>query len=437
MDWQLVLLLIFGMLIVLMVLGLPVAFCFLLVNLVWLFIFSGPTGWEQLISRMFNSLNTFTMIPLCLFILMGDFMFTSGVAPILVRTLDKWLGKVPGRLSLLAVGAGTLLAALTGTALASVAILGSSLVPQMEQAGYKKPLTIGPILASAGLAMLIPPSALAVLGATISEVSVAETLLAIIMPGIMIAIILVFYIVLRSILQPQLAPVYNVPPSSLSTKLKDTAKYVLPQGIVIFLVIGVMIIGVATPSEAAATGCFGTFILAAVYGLMNWKIFKKSVTSTTKMVGMIFLIITGAQAFSQILAFSGASKGMAEFITTLPVEPILIIIAMQVVVLILGCFMEVISIMMITLPIFIPLVAPLGFNPVWFLAIFLVNIATASNTPPFGLSLFIMKGVMSKDTTMGDIYRAAIPMCVLYIIAMGIMLAFPQITLWLPGVSKG
>ena len=177
------------------------------------------------------------------------------------------------------------------------------------------------------------------------------------------------------------------------------------------------------------------FILAAIYGLMNWKIFKQSVTSTTKMVGMIFLIITGATAFSQILAFSGASKGMAEFITTLPVAPILIIIAMQLVTLILGCFMEVISIMMITLPIFVPLVAPLGFDPVWFLAIFLVNIATASNTPPFGMSLFVMKGVAPKGTSMGDIYRAAIPMVVLYVVAMGIMLAIPQITLWLPSIS--
>lgn len=435
MEWQFTLLLIFGMLIILMVIGLPVAFSFLVVNLVWLYIFFGTSSWEQLISRMFASLNTFTMIPIVLFILMGDFMFQSGIAPVLIHTLDKWLGRLPGRLSLLSVAGGTLLAALTGTSLASVAILGSTLIPEMHKAGYKSPMTIGPILGSSGLAMLIPPSSLAVLCATIGEISVGKTLLAIIMPGLLLAALFALYIILRCYFQPSLAPAYEVKPVPISEKLRDTVKYVLPQGIVIFLVIGVMMVGVATPSEAAATGCFGTFLLAAVYGRMSWGTFKKSVSSTVTVTGMILLIIAGAQAFSQILAYSGASQGMAEYISTLNISPVLVVVAMQFVILVLGCFMEVISIMMITLPIFIPLLYTLGLDPVWFAAIFLVNISAANITPPFGMCLFVMKGSLGPGYKMGEIYRAAIPIVVIYIVAIAILIAFPQISLLLTGAA--
>jgi len=435
-EWQFILLLIFGSLVILMATGMPVAFCFMLINVVGMYVFFGMTGLEQLVISMYRTLNSFILLPVPLFILMGEVMFHSGIAPVLIRTLDKWLGRLPGRLSLLAVGAGTLFSTLTGTSLASVAMLGSVLVPEMEQQGYKKSMTLGPILGSGGLAMMIPPSALAVLCGAIAEISIGRILVGIIIPGLLMAAIYAAYIIIRCRLQPSIAPTYGVTPTPLSEQLVATVRYVLPQGIIIFLVIGVIFLGIATPSEAAATGAIGTIIVALLYRRLNWEVVKKATIGTLSVTGMLFLIIAGATAFSQVLAYSGASAGLSALATELPVAPIFIIMAMQVVILFLGAFMDVVSIMMITLPIFVPVVLSLGFNPVWFAVIFLINIEVAGISPPFGLSLFVMKGVATPDTTMGDIYRAALPFCGLSLIAMSLIIAFPLLALWLPELMR-
>jgi tripartite ATP-independent transporter DctM subunit len=407
------------------------------INLIGMYIFfGGLAGLEHLITSIYTSLNSFILLPVPLFILMGEVMFHSGIAPVLIETLDKWLGRLPGRLSLLAVAVGTLFSTLTGTSLASVAMLGSVLVPEMEKKGYKKSMSLGPILGSGGLAMMIPPSALAVLCGAIAEISIVKILMAIIIPGLLMAAIYAAYIITRCAFQPSLAPSYKVTPVPLSEKIMTTVKYVVPQGLVVFLVIGVIFLGVATPSEAAATGSIGTLILAISYRRFNRDILMKSITGTLSVTGMLFLIIAGATAFSQILAFSGASAGLTEFATELPVPPIFIIIAMQVVILFLGGFMDVVSIMMITLPIFVPVIISLGFDPVWFAVIFLINIEMAGISPPFGMSLFVMKGVATADTTMMDIYRAAIPFLGLSLIAMALVMAFPFLALWMPALMR-
>ncbi|MFX0198296.1 MAG: TRAP transporter large permease subunit [Candidatus Hodarchaeota archaeon] len=437
MEWQLVLLFIFGGLVILMATAMPVAICFMFINMVGMFVFfGGAAGLEQLIVSIYTSLTTFLLLPVALFIFMGELMFHSGIAPLLIETVDKWLGRLPGRLGLLAVSAGTTLSTLTGTSLASTAMLGSVLVPEMERQGYKKPMSLGPILGSGGLAMMIPPSALAVLCGAIGEISIGRILIAIIIPGLLMAILYAAYIIIRCWLQPSIAPAYDVIPTPLFEKLVATVKYILPLGFIVFLVIGVIFIGVATPSEAAATGAIGTCILAFVYGRLNLEIVKKATTSTLSITGMLFLIIAGARAFSQILSYSGASQGLSELATGLPVAPIVIVIAMQVIILFLGGFMDVVAIMMITLPIFVPVILTLGFDPVWFAVIFLLNIEMAGTSPPFGLGLFVMKGVAPPDTTMGDIYRAALPFLGCDLIAMALIIAFPELTLWLPGLMR-
>ena len=437
MEWQFVLILIISCLFILMLSGMPIAFCFLLICVAGMYIFfGGSIGLEQLIISLYTTTNSFILLPIPLFILMGEVMFHSGIAPVLIRTLDKWVGRLPGRLSLLAVAAGTLFATLTGTSMGSVAMLGAVLVPEMEKQGYKKPMTLGPILGSGGLAIMIPPSALAVLCGAIGEISVGGILVGIIIPGLLMAVIYAAYIIIRCHFQPSIAPTYEVPPVPLSEKLADTARYVLPQGIIIFLVVGVIFIGIATPSEAAATGALGTIILAIIYRRMNWEVAKKAITGALSLTGMLFLIIAGAKAFSQIMAFSGAGAGLIALATELPVPPIVIIIAMQVVILFLGGFMDVVAIMMITLPIFVSVVISLGFNPVWFAVVFLINIEMAGISPPFGLSLFVMKGVATPDTTMGDVYRASFPFLGLSLIAMAMVIAFPVLALWLPGMMR-
>ena len=323
---------------------------------------------------------------------------------------------------------------LTGASMGSIAMLGSVLVPEMEQRGYKKPMSLGPILGSGGLAIMIPPSSLAVLLGAIGEISVGRILIAIIIPGLVMAALYAIYIIGRCWLQPSIAPSYEVPPTPLLGKVIAGIRYVLPLGFIIFLVVGVIFLGIATPTEAAATGTLGTFILAAAFGKLNWGVVKKSIGSAFEITVMILMIITGATAFSQILAYTGASEGLTKFTIVLPLAPILIIIAMQVVLLFLGMFMSVVAIMLITLPVFVPVIIALGFDPVWFAVIYLLNMEMAATSPPFGLSLFVMKGVAPPGTTMGDIYRAALPFLYCDAIVMALIIAFPAIALWLPGL---
>lgn len=437
MEWQLVLLSILSSLVIIMLTGMPVALCFMLINVAGMYIFFGGTlGLEQLITSIYSSLNTFILLPVPLFVLMGEVMFHSGIAPVLIETLDKWIGRIPGRLSLLAVAVGTLFSTLTGTSLASVAMLGSSMVPEMEKRGYKKPMSLGPILGSGGLAMMIPPSALAVLCGAIAEISIGKILIAIILPGLLMAAVYALYIIVRCLLHPDLAPAYDVDPTPLREKVISTMKYVLPQGLVVFLVVGVIFIGIATPSEAAATGAFGTFLIAIIYKRLTWEVVIKAVKGTLSVTGMMFLIIAGAMAFSQILGFSGASAGLSELATGLDMPPIVIVMIMQVIILFLGGFMDVVSIMMIVLPIFVPLVRAFGFNTVWFAVLFLLNIEMAGTSPPFGMSLFVMKGVAPKDTTMSDIYLAALPFLGCDLIVMILLFIFPSLALWLPSLLR-
>lgn len=417
--------------------GLPVAFCFIFINLVGaFFLWGGQIGFHQLIVSIFGSISNFTLLPVPLFILMGEVIFLTGIGPNMLNALDKWLGRLPGRLSLLAVGGGVLFSTLTGTSLASVAMLGSVLLPIMEKAGYKKPMTLGPILGSGGLAMMIPPSALAVLFGSIGEVSIGGILIAIIIPGLVMAALYAVYIIGRCYFQPDLAPVYDAPSSTLSEMILSTLKYLLPVGGIIFLVVGVIFLGVATPTEAAATGAIGCFILAALYRKLTWAMIKKATFNTLGITVMMFMIITGARAFSQIMAFSGASNGLIEYTLTLPLPPILIIVAMQFVVFFLGMFISPLPIMMITLPLFMPVVHAFRFDPLWFGVIYLINIEMASTSPPFGMSLFVMKGVAPPDTTMGDIYRAALPFLYCDIVAMALVFFFPQLALLIPNLMK-
>ena len=277
---------------------------------------------------------------------------------------------------------------------------------------------------------MIPPSSLAILLCVIGEISIGKVLVVIPFAGIYLAVLLAAYIIIRCKLQPDLAPMFEVEKISFSARISGAVKYVLPVGFIIFLVVGLIFVGVADPSESAATGTIGMVIVVLCYKRLNWTVVKKSIRGTIMITGMVFLIIAGATTFGQILAFSGATGGLSEFAVNLPLPPVLIMVAMQIIILMMGCFMEVVSIMMITLPIFIPVVNKLGFDPVWFGAITLLNIECAFITPPFGMNLFVMKGVAPSDTTMEDIYWAAAPMVGINCLTIALMIAFPSIVLW-------
>jgi tripartite ATP-independent transporter DctM subunit len=419
----------------LLLIGMPVAFAFMLVNLVGVYVFwGGAIGLQQLILSIDSSVSTFVLVPVPMFILMGTVMFHSGIAYKMIDVLDEWLGRIAGRLAVLAVGAGALFATLTGVAMGSVAMLGSTLSPDMERRGYAKSMSLGPILASGSLAIMIPPSALAVILAGLGKFSIGKLLVGIILPGFLLALVYVTYIVIRCWLQPSLAPAYSVEPTPLPRRLRNTLVHVLPPMSIILLVIGTIFAGIATPTEAAAVGALLSFLVALLYGRLSWAVIKKAVGSATSLSVMVLIILTGSAAFGQLLSFSGVTPAITRLATDLPVDPIVVLILMQLVVILLGMFIEQTSIVMVTIPIFMPIVGAMGWDPIWFGAIMMLNLEMATISPPFGLSLFVMKGIASEGTTMGDIYRAALPFVGLNLIVMGLMIAFPAIVLWLPGL---
>ncbi|MBC8459488.1 MAG: TRAP transporter large permease subunit [Deltaproteobacteria bacterium] len=437
MEWWQALIFLLGIMVFLIASGIPVAVAFLFIDILGAVLFmGGEPGIIQLIVNMEESLTSFSLLPVPLFILMGEVMFHSRLGFKAIDVIDQWIGRIPGRLSLLAVTGGAVFSTMSGSTLATTAILGSMLVPEMEKKGYKKSMSIGPIMGSGGLSMLIPPSALAILLAALNQISVGGLLIAGILPGCLIAFFYASYVVIRCWLQPDLAPAYKVSDVSVMTKMRGTVTHVLPLGLIIFLVIGLIFLGIATPSEAAALGSFGTIILAAAYRKMNLSILRSSIIGTIKITSMMFMIIVGSMTFSQIMAFSGASEGLIRIVTSLDLPPIMVLISMQVLLLFLGCFMDNLSMVMIAIPIFLPIINALHFNTLWFALIMLINMEMANTTPPFGLLLFVMKGVAPKNTTMGDIYKAGVPFLLCDAVAMVLVMIFPQIALYLPSLIK-
>lgn len=437
MEWWVYMLLFFGGFTALLLTGLPVAFAFTLINVIGVYVFwGGQIGLQQLILSIDSSVSTFVLVPVPMFILMGTVMFHSGVAFKMIDVLDQWLGRIAGRLSLLAVGAGALFGTLTGVAMGSVAMLGSTLGPDMQRRGYSKSMSLGPILASGSLAIMIPPSALAVILASLGKFSVGKLLVGIVLPGFLLAVIYALYIIVRCTLNPSLAPPYSVTPSPMRSRILDTLRYVVPLLSVIFTVIGTIFLGVATPTEAAAVGALLCFILAGVYRNLNWTVLTKSVGAATSISVMVLVILTGSAAFSQLLAFSGVTSGITKLVVDLPVHPIVILILMQLILIFLGMFIEQTSIIIVTIPIFMPIVSAMGWDPIWFGALMLLNLELATISPPFGLALFVMKGIASPDVTMKDIYKAALPFVALNIVLMAVMIIVPGIVLWLPGLMN-
>jgi len=436
MEWWLVLALIFGAILFLLSIGIPVAFAFLFVIMAGVYILQGGgLVYHTLVVSMYSSASKFALLPVPLFILMGEILWHSKVAFRAIDVLDKLLGRLPGRLSVLTVMSGTAFSALSGSAMATTAVLGTLLLPDMDRRGYKRPMSIGPILGSGGLAMIIPPSAIAVILATIAQLSIGRILVAALIPGLLMATLYLAYILIRCRIQPDLAPAYEPDPTTWRERIIGIICYLLPLGVIVFLVTGVIVVGIATPSEAAALGCFGSFFLAAAYRMLTWEVIVKALEGTLHITVMALSIIVGALAFSQLLAYSGASNGLVTWVLELDVPPFMLVIAMQVIVLLLGTFMELIAIMLMTLPLFIPIIKSLGFDPIWFAVMMLINLQMAQTTPPFGLMLFVMKGVAPPDVTMRQIYLAAAPFLMCDFVAITLIFVFPDIVAWLPRLA--
>ena len=435
MEWYFALGMLLGMLILFMATGLPVAFSFFAVNLIGAVVFlGGEAGLMQLVRNAVWSVTTFSLAPIPLFILMGEIMFHTGMAFRAIDAVDRLIARVPGRLSLVAVTGGTIFSTLSGSTMANVAMLGSSLLPEMQRRGYHPSMAMGPILGTGGIAMLIPPSALAVLLASLAQMPVAELLIAGIVPGLLIALLFFAYIVVRCRLNPGLAPPYEPEELAPGERLKPFLIYVVPLMTLFVLVVGSILAGWATPTESAALGAVGAVIAAVAYRCLTRRALRTALIEAAKVTGMALFIICASVTFAQILAFSGAVDGLLEVTIELDFSPITLLVLMLLILLALGAFIDQLSMMLITLPFFMPLAQHAGFDLVWYGVLLLVVLEVSLTTPPFGLLLFVMKGVAPPQITLRQIYVAAGPFIALELLVLILVVVYPALATWLPNL---
>lgn len=435
MEWWAYLSVILVLLTVFFLSGLPIAFCFTLFNLIAAYFWMGGAGSFSLLAlSAFSSLSSFPLVAVPLFILMGELLFLSGVVAVVMDAATKWVGGVRGSLAYVAVAAGTLFGTMSGSAVSGVAVLGSTLAPEMQKRGYATEMALGPILGSGCLAMIIPPSVLAVLLGSLGQIPVGDLLISGIFPGLLLAFLYAVYILIRIRLNPLLAPEGETDAPTAGERARAVLE-ILPLLIITVGVWGVLLFGIATPSEAAAMGVAGSLAVMAIYRRFDWKVIGRALMATVKITAMIFLIIANATAFGQILAFTGTSARLVTFVTESGFSPQLALIGMLLTAIVLGTFMDELALLLISIPIYMPIVKALNFDQVWFGLLMLLTIEVATISPPYGLALFVLKGVV-PGATMMDVWKSSIAYMAMSIFAMAIIFVFPPLATWLPGVVR-
>jgi len=438
MTWWLAALVLFGSVCGLFALAVPAAFAFFGVNIVGAWAWLGKdAGLIQLVRNGVAAISSFSLTPIPFFILMGEVLFHTGVALKAIDAIDRLIWRVPGRLAVVAVVAGTVFSAISGSTIATTALLGSVLLPEMLRRGYHPNMAMGPIMAIGGVDMLIPPSALAVLLGSLAGISISQLLIAGILPGALMSLMFVAWIVYRALADPALAPAFEHEELPAWERWKPLILYVMPLVLIFVVVVAAIAAGWATPTESAALGAVATVAVAWLYRALTWSNLMRALMGTAGISGAILFIIVGATTFAQILTFSGATGGLVEAIREAAPGPWVVLAAMMLILLVLGCFVDQVSMMLICLPFFMPLVAAYQFDPVWFGVLFLICMQLGLLTPPFGMLLFTMQSVAPKSIAMRQIYGAVTPYVLMGLIALVLVMLFPALATWLPRVLMG
>lgn len=435
MSWQAGALLLLGGSTVLLFAGVPVAFAFLAINLIGAVLFlGGAFGIEQIVRNSVVAVSNFALTPIPLFVLMGEILFHTGLALKVIEGIERIIREVPGRLAVVAVVAGTVFSAISGSTIATTAMLGSLLLPVMLARGYRPTMATGPIMAIGAVDMLIPPSALTVLLGSLSGISISKLLIGGVVPGLILSAAFVAYIVLRVMMNPALAPKTPIETRSGWAKYELLVLYVIPLISIFVVVIGAMSRGIATPTESAALGALATMGLAALYRALTVKALMTALRGTVMISAMILFIILGATTFSQILSFSGGTDGIVSAIFGQGLSRAEILAGMLLLLIFLGVFVDQVSMMLITLPVYMPIVQRLEIDLVWFGVLYLICMQLGLLLPPHGLLLMTMKGVAPPPVTMADIFRAVVPYIVMSLLLLVLLIAFPAIATWLPSL---
>lgn len=440
MEWQWVLALMLGGLFWLMGMGLPVVFAFLGINLVGAWLFLGEeAGLSQWVRNSTSALTSFSLTPIPLFVWMGEILLQSGLAFRAIGAIERLIDRVPGKLSIVTIIGGTTFATLSGSSIANTAMMGSVMLPDMMKRGYHPSMSMGPIMAVGGIAMLIPPSALAVMLGSLAGISIEGLLIGGILPALLMAVLFLVYVVLRSRLRPEDAPM-GMEQSDTRMTLWDRWRpfmiSVLPLLGIFVAVVGSMFAGWASPTESAAVGAMASLLAAWAYRAMSWQALWKSLIETARVSGVILFVLAASTTFSQLLSFSGASAGLLGLIQSMNVSPLWLVAGMLLILLLMGMVMDQISMMMVCLPFFMPLAQSAGVDLVWLGVMMLVAMEIGLLTPPFGLLLLVMQSVAPRGIELGQVYRAAAPFILLELLLLLMVFCLPWLATALPGLMR-
>jgi tripartite ATP-independent transporter DctM subunit len=434
MSIEVISVILFGGMLLLLALGVPVAFALGGLSLIFTLFFDGPPALYTVATTTYQQITSLGLMAIPLFLIMGNFLVHSGISERLFHALSYWLTGVRGGLAVVCVAVCVALAMCGGFG-PGILTMGLVAVPAMLKQNYHKSLALGSVMAGGVLGIIIPPSLIMIIFGFISRVSIGKLFIGGIVPGLICAILYVAYILVRCYLQPHLAP---VPKEVITWKKRviSLKEIVLP-GSLIILVLGSIFIGAATTTEAAGVGAAGACLICIIHGRLSWKVITETCKSTMRISGMALWILIGATLFGVVYTSAGAQEMVMEFVEGVGVNRWFILFGMQIVLIVFGMFMDDYAVITICAPIFLPIAKFLGFDPVWFSIVFILNMQVAYLTPPFGWALILMKGIAPEGVNTKDIWQSVPPFVGIQVLVLILTVVFPQIALWLPGKMFG
>ena len=435
MAWYTTLSIGFGLLLLMTFSGLPLFVGFLLLNIAGVLLFFGPAAFGMFSNSMADTLTSEPLIAVPLFLLMGEFLFRSSAIDELYSALDALIGRIRIKLYAVTMALATILGTMSGSAMADAAILARTLYPGMTARGYDRRMSAGLIMAGATLAPIIPPSILAVVLATLAGLSIADLLIAGLLPGLFLVVLLLGYVSIRVWLDPSKAPPLDMGEETRTFSARALAVLrILPFTGVIFMVIGLIMLGIASPTEAAATGVFAAMLVAVYLRTLSLTMIRDALISASRTSGVIFAILMSANLFGQLLSFTGAPEGLVGVVEHLDLGPGMIFLILMLISFVSCMFLGQTEFMLISVPIFAPIVNAAGFDPIWFWMLYLINITIGGMTPPFGMTMFVFKA--SANMTMSDVYNSTWPFVFVLYVGVLVMYFFPAIVTILPQLTR-
>ncbi len=429
MSIELVTVLLFGGLLFLLAIGVPVVFALGGISVLITYLIGGSNDLYIVATTTYREITDPGLITIPLFLLMGNLLIHSGISDRLFTALNHWLSGLRGGLAIVSVGVCVALAMCGGFG-PGILTMGLIAVPAMLKHGYDKSLALGSVMAGGVLGEIIPPSIIMIIFAYISRISIGKIFFGGAIPGFITAGLYVAYIVIRCHLQPDLAPRAK---EDVTWKIRwRSLKDIVLPSLLVVLVLGSIFLGIATPTEAAGVGAFGSFLICVIYGRLTWKVITESCLETMKISGMALWILVAATLFGVVYTVAGAQDMVMGIVQSLHVSRWFILLTMQIILLIFGMFMDDYAVLTICAPIFIPIAVYLGFDPTWFAIIFVLNMQVAYLSPPFGWALILMKGVAPPEVHTKDIWKAVPPFVAIQLLVLLLTMLFPQLALWLP-----